>query len=579
MPDTYLALTIGPIHKTLKSVESTKAIWAASYMFSWIVREVIKDLKDTHTFLVPYTKEARYFNPQNIKKLGVGLFPDRFVCQANETDIVYLQKIIKSVLERFARAATADLTSTSQSRVDDFYKSRTNDMAGFLSKYVRAYALEITIKEAENPLEKANQYLDSLELQDSYIAEEDAPYLKDLFENVYYNFLIEEGFPDEKFPSTIEIATKPLQIFGESTYLKCTNILRKDERLRPSERRGGQVQDTQQRFLDCLRKDDRIGKEMRFHHKYIAVVQADGDNMGEFIKQLFVHENDSKGNLLPVNDRFSRFSKQLLKFSACAVELIKAYGGTPVYAGGDDLLYFAPAATTGGIEPKEVEFEDDKPFNFFSEGILAGSEPQRKSVLWLVDKIDRLFNKLIIDEFKHIVEKCEKKPSLSFGVSLSYYKFPLNEALENGMRLLFEEAKRGKKDSVSYAVLKHSGQSFGATYSQKKDSKSYKEFLAMLHGDTQIDEKTFLSSVMYKLHKQKLVLQHAAENANSLEEFFKNNFNEAVHSGAKSKYLDNVRGLVFAVFKEDVATSLETKIQKIAGSLRFIHFLMDDYHE
>ena len=43
---TYFALTIGPIYKTLSQAQKTREFWGSSYMFSWIMREIIVGLID-----------------------------------------------------------------------------------------------------------------------------------------------------------------------------------------------------------------------------------------------------------------------------------------------------------------------------------------------------------------------------------------------------------------------------------------------------------------------------------------------------------------------------------------------------
>ncbi|MBK6914993.1 MAG: hypothetical protein IPH11_15530 [Ignavibacteriales bacterium] len=80
----YTALTIGPIHKTLQSVKSTKAIWAASYMFSYLIKEIIKQINNKNDIIIPYSKEVeingKKENPlaEDFKKRA-GLFPDRII--------------------------------------------------------------------------------------------------------------------------------------------------------------------------------------------------------------------------------------------------------------------------------------------------------------------------------------------------------------------------------------------------------------------------------------------------------------------------------------------------------------------
>src|SRR5262249_44207250 len=63
---------------------------------------------------------------------------------------------------------------------------------------------------------------------------------------------------------------------------------------------------------------------------YLAVILADGDKMGETLSKL----NNA--------EQHRGFSATLAKFAAQARDLVRRYRGVLVYAGGDDVLAFAP---------------------------------------------------------------------------------------------------------------------------------------------------------------------------------------------------------------------------------------------
>jgi hypothetical protein len=54
---SYTALTIGPIYKTLKNAKKTREIWGASYFFSFVIKEIVKELVGKVTFITPYVKD------------------------------------------------------------------------------------------------------------------------------------------------------------------------------------------------------------------------------------------------------------------------------------------------------------------------------------------------------------------------------------------------------------------------------------------------------------------------------------------------------------------------------------------
>ena len=68
----------------------------------------------------------------------------------------------------------------------------------------------------------------------------------------------------------------------------------------------------------------------KFRHKYVCFVKADGDNIGKLLAKI---KADST--------KITAFSTALGAFAQTAVNQIVEYGGIPVYAGGDDLLFVA----------------------------------------------------------------------------------------------------------------------------------------------------------------------------------------------------------------------------------------------
>ncbi|MFW2427635.1 type III-B CRISPR-associated protein Cas10/Cmr2, partial [Aliarcobacter butzleri] len=52
----YIALTIGPIYKTLKNSKKTRELWGGSYIFSYIMKQIILKFED-RDFVTPYIKD------------------------------------------------------------------------------------------------------------------------------------------------------------------------------------------------------------------------------------------------------------------------------------------------------------------------------------------------------------------------------------------------------------------------------------------------------------------------------------------------------------------------------------------
>lgn len=198
---------------------------------------------------------------------------------------------------------------------------------------------------------------------------------------------------------------------------------------------------------------------------YFAVVQADGDGMGTFLSGL----DDA---------HVTRFSKACLDYAGEAAECIGGFGGMTIYAGGDDLLFLAPVKNGTG-----------------------------KTVFELCHELAALFDRRMAGAFPenpHI-------PTMSFGISIQYEKYPLYEALSNARRLLFGIAKehvykkqaKAAKNSMAVEVQKHSGQTLGLIVSNN----SYPVLASVLKlGIGYANEEETVNSVIYTLHTFKVLL-------------------------------------------------------------------------
>lgn len=85
-----------------------------------------------------------------------------------------------------------------------------------------------------------------------------------------------------------------------------------------------------------------------------------------------------------------------------------------------------------------------------------------KSIFELCYDIQKCFRNTINEEINHDKKEELKTgvPTLSFGIAMQYYKFPLYEALAKARSLLDDAKKTAgiRKDSMSVQLTKHSGQ-------------------------------------------------------------------------------------------------------------------------
>ena len=50
MANRYIGVSIGPIIETLANTKSTKAIWGASYLFSYLMKDITKSFRNERKF-------------------------------------------------------------------------------------------------------------------------------------------------------------------------------------------------------------------------------------------------------------------------------------------------------------------------------------------------------------------------------------------------------------------------------------------------------------------------------------------------------------------------------------------------
>ena len=420
----YVGITIGPIYKTLLKAKKTKELWAASYIFSFVMREIAKRFKDKK-FVMPYVADEVF----NIK--NVGLFNDRMIFEAEGVKEENIQKAVDEAIKKLSEITGID--------------------RDYLKEYIQ---IEYVIKEINsgNIVDKIYEYLDTLEL---FFQTPTKDKFKDFFKNVNNTKLAKFAFSKEheRFDSLLEIAL--------------ADVI--DDDLREI------VRQYDEKDINIF-EDKDLNKKYNFqdYHKYVAIVQVDGDNMSEVNKLL---------NNATLKD-YKDLSKDLFDFVKEALNRIKDFGGFVVYAGGDDLLFFAP-----------IKNRD-------------------KNILDLAFKLDEIYQ----EKMKSWNSRLENiKTTLSFGINVSYYKFPMYEALKNAQNLLFNKAKDKKiKNAIAVDVIKHSGQVFNAII-KKENVENIK---ALLNNDFKFD-----TSIIYKIDTYKKVLELLNEEER-FKAFFKNYFNE-----------------------------------------------------
>lgn len=323
--------------------------------------------------------------------------------------------------------------------IEDFCKIRENAIKktikyfGFDEKlyddYFKDYFLvsAVLLDDTDNPIMDSGVKLDCLELSRSFVtASEKNPILS------VFNSEETPGGRNDKIKNTVT----------ETMGIKCWQLLNSNRNIRSL----GDIANA------CCRSEDVLKK-----NRYYAVVRSDGDRISKIIAKL----NPSQTRV---------FSKACLEYCSKIANLVRnSYGGAAIYSGGDDLLALMPVENHNGktvfdftVEANELfinSFSDNKEF----KKAFSGDSEEKRS------------------EY----EKLCKELSLSFGIFVSFYKFPLYEALESSAGLLFGTAK-SVRNCTAIVFQKHSGQSEGLLI-PNKDMHDFVEFLKECVGSKSAD--------------------------------------------------------------------------------------------
>ena len=517
----YIGITIGPIVKTLQNSKETFQLWGSSYIFSYIMKRIILKLNESYIcekIIIPYAEDL---TDEHAEPPRAGLYPDRLIFRPKENlEFLDIKKELNEIIDEI-------LTNIS----DEIYKLfnegkelknvSSKDILENLKNYIQIYYAEIDIKSNEKGsiILEMSPILDMLDLNEKIQPKYDNNYLLEFLKNknIKNSFLIKDAFEKKKsykIPDTNKIASY----------------------------------------------NDKNPKDKKYSN-YFAIVYSDGDNISKIINNLSSEED------------YIKFSKKLHEYAKSAITPVEEYGGLLIYAGGDDLMFFAPVANG-----KETIFD-------------------------LIRELSSKFDGIFCDD-----KSGDGKPTLSFGMAIGYYKHPLYELRHEAQNQLFGNAKHFKlktdkgckeKNAISFKLIKHSGQAIEATFNE--DTETYKSFLKLLNDYSELDNNSdnnesksakMLKSLTYKIKKDEVLITETLKRGkqnkqkNPLKYYFKNNFNEEIHKDYKN-YIDKIQDLIEKAYDE-YGTNNEMKayieyepnngreinyIDIVVASLKFLSFL------
>lgn len=517
----YIGLTIGPIYPTLKQARRTRELWGASFLFSSIFKLMVLRLKKW--VILPHVEDAIY---------PVGLYPDRIILEVYKSgEKLTIERIHKEIKEIFTEIA-ADYCNIFK-HTEESKKEKVLDA---LQNAIQIHGYEAKIPKGENIILKLFTQLDNMELfnQMPPINQVLLEYLEKVNETILYK---KSGWPQSKtLESLFEISAVSLS--GHDNFMpfikKHFSDVDRYERTKSKE-----IKERLEQFTNSCKTT--FGKEFKPFHKYFALVHADGDNMGKIVTSI---GHDA--------DKVMDFSAALYQFGIASAKIIKAYGGFPVYIGGDDLLFFAPLANPRGKDAKNI--------------------------LELVQKLDTEFETKHKESITKLLGKEIVDPSFSFGISVNFFKYPLKESFENSY-LNLQRAKSAqfkKKNSLFITLQKHSGQQIETGF-EKSDLFYLSKIFPFIIDFCVVneDEKEEYNSFRRKSAEYHPFLKYAVAYGGTVSNFLEKNFSE--HDFKKAGYWKRLGEVISEAYL--APSEADKKAELVYFAIRFIDFLNSETNE
>lgn len=507
-------ITIGPIFDTITGATVPAALWFSSIAFSDLTRRLCKGIRQgipSARICSPY-----YDMETEAENDGVGVYHDRIIFSA-EGDFGALESTLRDIIEK-ERENTVCIFP------EAYQKDKT--IREYLKQYLQIhYVLLPEERSAEkNSVLAVSPYLDALELMKTFPRDNGSDPFARLFAN------------DEVRGWNEESRNKAIR--------QSTLFPRKNERYLVT---GGHIRDIGGIAANGKRDDLK-------RTRYFAVVNADGDGMGKFLQSL-------------TDDDVTLFSKACLDYAQKASDRVFQFGGMPIYAGGDDLLFLAP--------------------------IYGHGEWEGRSVPDLCEEIRKLFISTVSGAFGNRAGAFAF-PTLSFGISVQHKKFPLYEALTEGREQLDyakkmvseDDAGSTVKDNIALNLRKHSGQSVSLLV----HNPHYELFRKILSSTDDGGDDGKTTSVIYTIETfrpllielHKLAKEKTIPNREAFREAWRNLFDnpgqktsEAYIKGIADAYYDAFIEAEARIFSkaDDSEKENTSPIHALGGILRWSRFL------
>lgn len=463
MPDMNKKLcvgcTIGPIFATLNKARTPLEIWMASYLFSRVAEEMVGRLAAAPRvrMISPSSEGCKIAREAR----GVGLYSDHIFFEIKDTaDAAEAERLIADA-KRAALLALAEdaVLSTGED-------AQPADWADQLDREIFVLSA-VRCQDREQPI-PMSQLTDELDLLECY-----PPYVD----------VSSAQEPDLLEKYLISMATR------RSAWVHDQQVYRSD-------------------FEALMRPADADDPDSDRLDSYVALVQADGDNVGRLLGRL-----SAAGKV----ELIGKISDFLFKCGRENADFVRTFDAMPIFFGGDDMLFLAPVRSQAGsvfalVGQLQARFEA-------GYQALLDKEPELQALAAGMDK-----------------------PSLSFGVMLCYGKYPLKLIRETAKSALSDTAKKVEwtrvngaersKRAVCITLRKHSGQTSQICLKTAStgESGAYQHLLTML--DSRMSQLS-LHALHWKIMEQPAVVAYLlmdadrASRADRLMAWMQENFNES----------------------------------------------------
>ncbi len=535
-----IGFNIGPIYEVMKHSKKTRELWFGSYLFSMIIKMVYDKLdKKNYKIIKPSYEEDK------IEKITAGLFPDRIVATIlkNKKEVdKELKEITDNVKSEFAQIVNNLVEKECIRPITDknknIYKA-TKNLNGLSKQIIEEYLqLDYVILpqnkiEEKDIIKEVESYLDAVELNRSFTLGKNEPtcYRCKSLPAVIEVFEQWEKPANQKQKLCPFCFIKLRSHFSKEIQ-KLTGI--EDEKPFPSlvdisaielkEKYSKLFKEYEDQDEQILFENSEIRKELKDYHKYYALYMADGDNLSKVAKHLSSPEE---------------LSKYLFSFGKCVHNISKNdFKGEPIYIGGDDILAIMPFA-----------FNEKDGF---------------KTILDFAARINDLYNEHVAGK---ITGANNDKTSLSAGIVIAYYKFPLSIAMEEVQKQLFESAKRiENKNGLAVKFIQHSG---AESNFQMRFNDPILSVFSELYKSVLSSEKGF-PAVHHKIDKYKTLLINLGSEIqldNLLEKRFYEGFE---NEKQKELFTSLVKASLLKFLKGNQA---EEELNRIGNMLHILKFI------